>query len=188
MSKDGALTLDDLLESVGGDVSKQAYVARTALDGVVLEEIRVHRGPDGAFAEMLRASPDGDVEGLPGFRPVQWNWSVLESGAIKAWHLHLRQDDLWIIPPTTTLLVGLYDLRRGSPTSAKSDRLALGAGACHRLWIPRGVAHGVANLSLHPQTLMYAVNQHFSADPDRGDELRLPVDYLGDDFWQMDRN
>jgi dTDP-4-dehydrorhamnose 3,5-epimerase len=148
----------------------------------------VHRGTDGAFAELLRFDDSGEVQGVPGFCARQWSWSLLEPGAVKAWHLHLGQDDLWIVPPDSTVLVGLVDLRRESPTANEQLRLTLGGGRCHRLFIPRGVAHGVANLSTDPQVILYAVNRHFSPDPSLNDEWRLPADCFGSEFWRMDRN
>jgi dTDP-4-dehydrorhamnose 3,5-epimerase len=67
------------------------------------------------------------------------------------------------------------------------QRLSLGAGRCHRLLIPRGVAHGVANLTQRPQSLLYAVNQFFSPDPERTDEWRLPWNRFGEAIWAMDK-
>lgn len=186
--KPKSLKLSDLSESIAETITRQAYGARQLIDGVVLEEAMTHRGADGAFAELLRLDEAGAAVGFPGFQPVQWSWSLLEPGAVKAWHLHFSQDDLWIVPPVSTVLVGLVDLRRASPTAGESARLALGGGKCHRLWIPRGVAHGVANLGTMPQTLLYAVNQLFQPSPDENDEWRLPADHFGAEFWQMDRN
>jgi dTDP-4-dehydrorhamnose 3,5-epimerase len=175
----------DLLADDAARLTRQSYAPRAPIAGVALGEVPVFRGPDGLFAETMRVEPDGQAQGLPGFRPVQWNWSLLEPGAVKAWHLHMAQDDLWIVPPDSALLVGLADLRRGSPTAGTRQRLSLGAGRCHRLLIPRGVAHGVANLAPQRQVMLYAVNQFFSADPERTDEWRLPWDHLGADFWEM---
>jgi dTDP-4-dehydrorhamnose 3,5-epimerase len=167
------------------DLARQSYAAKPTIAGVVLGEQPVARSADGLFAEVMRLDAKQQVEGLPAFRPVQWNWSLLEPGAVKAWHLHLGQDDLWIVPPDSTLLVGLADLRRASATAGAIQRLALGAGRCHRLLIPRGVAHGIANLTARPQAMWYAVDQFFSPDPDATDEWRLPWDRFGPEFWQM---
>ncbi|MBV9851097.1 MAG: dTDP-4-dehydrorhamnose 3,5-epimerase, partial [Armatimonadetes bacterium] len=50
-------------------------------------------------------------------------------------------------------------------------------------YIPRGVAHGGANVGLVPATILYYVNQRFDiSDPD---ERRLPWDILGEDFWKV---
>ena len=181
------LTPDDLLEDARAHLRRQSYAASPPIAGVVVTEVPVARSADGLFAELARADGEGGVQGLDGFRPVQWNWSLLQPGAVKAWHLHLDQEDLWIVPPDSTLLVGLADLRRDSPTRSGLQRLVLGGGRCHRLLVPRGVAHGVANLGPHPQVLLYAVNHLFTPDPDRTDEWRLPWDRFGAEFWAMGR-
>jgi dTDP-4-dehydrorhamnose 3,5-epimerase len=164
------LTPKDLLEDVGPALTRQSYAGQPAIEGAALGEMPVFRGPDGLFAELVRLDANHQVQGLAGFRPLQWNWSLLQPGAVKAWHLHLGQGDLWIVPPDSTLLVGLVDLRR-----------------CHRLLIPRGVAHGLANLGARPQSMLYAVDQYFTADPEGTDEWRLPWDRFGASFWEMDR-
>lgn len=181
------LRLADLLDDAARDLTRQSYAATPSIAGVTLGEMPVFRSPDGLFAELVRIDAEHQVQELLDFRPVQWNWSLLQPGAVKAWHLHLGQDDLWIIAPDSTLLVGLADLRRASPTAGETRRLSLGAGRCHRLLIPRGVAHGVANLSSQPQVLLYAVNRLFSADSSETDEWRLPWDRFGASFWSMDR-
>jgi dTDP-4-dehydrorhamnose 3,5-epimerase len=184
------LTRDDLIEGVGARLARQSYQARPSIAGVVLTEAVVSRNADGLFAEIARVGDDG-VQGLDGFRPVQWNWSLLQPGAVKAWHVHLSQEDLFIVPPDVTLLVGLADLRRGAQRDAATrpgpQRLVLGAGRCQRLLIPRGVAHGVANLGAEPQAILYAVNQFFTGEADRTDEWRLPWDHFGAEFWAMER-
>ncbi len=184
---DAPLTADDLLPDVRGALTRQSYSSPPAIAGVTLAAVPVFRSADGLFAELARVDEVRGMLGVEGFRPVQWNWSLVAAGAVKAWHLHLDQDDVWIVPPDSTLLVGLADLRRASPTAAAVQRLTLGAGRCDRLLIPRGVAHGVANLGRRPQALVYAVNRAFTADPERTDEWRLPWDRFGGDFWAMER-
>ena len=181
------LRATDLIEPFANQIARQSYGTRSTIDGVRVEEAKVHRGADGAFAELLRIDDDGSALDIAGFRPRQWSWSQLEPGAVKAWHLHLAQDDLWIIPPNSKLLVGLVDLRRVSTTPQSHMRLALGGGTCHRLLIPAGVAHGVTNLSLEPQVVIYAATQCFSPDPSTSDEWRLPADAFGEGFWRMDK-
>jgi dTDP-4-dehydrorhamnose 3,5-epimerase len=179
------LSVKDLLPDVAAALARQSYAPRAPIEGVALGEVPVFRSPDGLFAEIARVDADGALQGVAGVRPVQWNWSLLEPGTVKAWHVHLGQEDVWIIPPDSALLVGLADLRRGAPTAGNLQRLTLGGGRCHRLLIPRGVAHGVANLAGRPQAMLYAVNSFFTADPDATDEWRLPWDRFGEAFWQM---
>jgi dTDP-4-dehydrorhamnose 3,5-epimerase len=185
------LTPADLAEDARTRLTRQSYAPRPPIAGVALSEVTVSRSADGLFAEIARIDGESGIQGLEGFRPVQWNWSLVQPGAIKAWHLHLDQDDLFIVPPNATLLVGLADLRRDARRSSEPrpapQRLVLGAGRGHRLLIPRGVAHGVANLGTEPQSLIYAVNRFFTVDPDQSDEWRLPWDHFGAEFWSMGR-
>jgi dTDP-4-dehydrorhamnose 3,5-epimerase len=185
------LTPDELVENARTRLTRQSYAPRPPIAGVALSEIPVSRAADGLFAEIARIDGKGELQGLEGFRPVQWNWSLVQPGAVKAWHLHLDQDDVFVVPPNATLVVGLADLRlearRDAGTRPSPQRFVLGAGRCHRLWIPRGVAHGVANLGTEPHVLLYAVNRFFTADPDRTDEWRLPWDHFGAEFWSMER-
>jgi dTDP-4-dehydrorhamnose 3,5-epimerase len=62
-------------------------------------------------------------------------------------------------------------------------RFVLGAGRAQALYIPRGVAHGLANIWTQPANMIYLVNQLF--DPENPDEHRLPWDVLGNDFWEI---
>src|SRR5262245_18343486 len=181
------LTPDDLRADARPHLTRQSYGPRPPIDGVVIGAVPVSRSADGLFAEITRVEKTGGAQGLQEFRPVQWNWSLIQPGAVKAWHLHLDQADLWIVPPDSTLLVGLADLRRDSSTTSALQRLVLGGGRCHRLLIPRGVAHGVANLGAAPQTLLYAVNRFFTTEPERTDEWRLPWDRFGAEFWEVGR-
>src|SRR5574341_1855774 len=87
----------DLIADAARDLARQSYASQPPIAGVVLDDVRVFSAPDGLFAELARLDGGRQVGGFPGFRPVQWNWSMLEPGAVKAWHLHLAQDDLWIV-------------------------------------------------------------------------------------------
>jgi dTDP-4-dehydrorhamnose 3,5-epimerase len=153
-------------------LSAQSY-EKSQLDGVRLLDLKLLSDEGGDFCEIARFLQNGALS----------DFSLMEPGAIKAWHLHRLQDDLWFVPPAERLLVGLLDVRDSSRTYQTHLRLTMGAGKPQCLFIPRGVAHGVANLGLVPATILYLVNQVFnSADPD---EHRLPYDLLGADFWQI---
>ena len=98
-------------------------------------------------------------------------------------HLHYNQEDVWFIMPYDRLLIGLFDARKDSPTYNQTMRFVMGAGRAQALYIPRGVAHGLANVWQQPANMIYFVNQCFDAkDPD---ERRLPWDILGEDFWEI---
>ena len=169
----------DLAPEYRKQLSTQAYTARPRIAGVELVDLKRHLDDGGEFQELARLGPGGELQGLPGFVVRQVNYSVLQPGTIKAWHLHKHQDDVWFVPPQARLLVGLLDARAGAQGAAM--RLVLGDGRSQLLRIPRGVAHGVANPSREPMAMLYFVDQAF--DPARPDEHRLPWDVLGKEFW-----
>jgi dTDP-4-dehydrorhamnose 3,5-epimerase len=104
-------------------------------------------------------------------------------GTIKAFHLHFNQEDVWFVMPYDRLLIGLFDARENSKTYKQSMRFVMGAGRAQILYLPRGVAHGLANIWQQPANMIYFVNQQFDAN--QPDEQRLPWDTLGADFWEI---
>lgn len=176
------LTADDLDPEAAAKLSTQDYTRKPAIEGVKLIELRRFVEDAGSFAEVLRLS-GGTPDGLDGFSIAQVNYSDMEPGAIKAWHVHFQQEDLWFVPPICKLVIGLTDLRRSSSSPGVTQRMVMGDGRAQLLLIPRGVAHGAANLTTQRQILMYFVNSGFSAvDPD---EHRLDPFMLGRAFWEM---
>lgn len=174
--------MDSVLgETYRSQVTTQSYTAAPTIDGVRIFDLRVFGDEGGDFCEIARLSDDRGLEGIPGFTPHQVSYSYMGPGTIKAWHLHYEQEDLWFVPPESRLLVGLLDVRRESPTYENAMRFMMGGGKAKLLLIPRGVAHGVANLSERASMMVYFTSAKFNvADPD---ERRLPFDLLGTDFW-----
>lgn len=166
-------------------ISTQQYGRKPQIDGVRLIELPRHVDDGGSFSELVRLRGDGTVEALPAFRVAQSNYSEMQPGAIKAWHLHQQQEDLWFVPPSHRLLVGLLDVRVSSETCGVSMRFVLGDGRAQLVYIPAGVAHGVANLGSIAAGILYFVSAQF--DPQAPDELRLPWDSIGSEFWQVER-
>ncbi len=162
----------------------QAYGERPTIDGVALAELRRFNDDGGAMTELLRLS-GGETLGLQGFRPAQINYATLQPGAIKAFHIHLRQTDVWFVPPEDRVLAVLVDLRADSKTEGRQVRAMLGDGNSMLLRIPPGVAHGCRNLSDHPARIIYFTDLHFSADPRECDEGRLPWDLAGKEIWDV---
>ena len=164
-------------------LTTQEYSSGTRLDGVRLLDLRLFSDDGGSFAELVRLDEQGNLEAIPDFKVRQSSYSLLLPGAVKAFHLHFGQEDVWFVPPTDRLLVGLVDARLASPTYDQTMRIVMGGGKAQLLYIPRGVGHGAANLWGQPATVIYYVNQRFDLnDPD---ERRLPWDIVGADFWQM---
>jgi dTDP-4-dehydrorhamnose 3,5-epimerase len=134
---------------------------------VALADLPVFSDEGGDFCEVTRLSPDGTLTLSPGYRPAQISYSLMEPGQIKAFHLHRNQEDLWFVPPAHRLLVGRLDVRDGSPSYRSHLRLVLGAGKGRLLFIPRGVAHGVANLTTSHASIIYFTNTAFDPDHKR---------------------
>src|SRR5882672_5275667 len=139
----------------------QAYGAAPAIEGVRVVDLARHGDDGGAMTELARLA-DGRAAGLGDFTVRQVNYSEMAAGAIKAFHLHSRQTDVWFVPPCDRMLVVLLDVRKGSRTEATRQRVVLGNGASRLLLIPPGEHPGdrVVNLD----KLTYAGNPANLAD------------------------
>lgn len=173
---------EDISPNVSGHLSLQEYKSDKSIDGVRLIDFDLHIDDGGDFHEIARLK-NSVVAGFEDFELMQINRSRFNPGLIKAFHLHMKQDEIWAVHPLDRLLVGLLDIRKTSSTEGTQMRLVLGGGKCRMLYIPRGVAHGGMALDQRPIDVMYLVNQNFS--PSDPDEWRLPWNLLGEDFWQI---
>lgn len=164
----------------------QAYGPTPTIAGVALVPLTRHADDGGSLTELARLT-DGHPAALADITVRQVNYSEVTAGAIKAFHLHVRQTDVWYVPPGDRMLVVLLDVRRGSPTEGVRMRLMLGDGVSRLLRIPPGVAHGVRNLGPASGRIIYFTDLHFSAEPSSCDEGRLPWDFAGADVWEVTR-
>jgi len=162
--------------------SIQDYQCKKLIEGIKIVPLRRFIDCGGSFSEIMRVTK-GIPSEFAGFDLKQVNYSEILPGAIKAGHYHLNQDDIWFVPPSSRVLVGLKDLRENSVTYEIVQRLIMGDGQASLLFIPRGVLHGVANLWQKPASLIYFVNQNF--DSQKPDENRLPPEEFGENFWEI---
>jgi dTDP-4-dehydrorhamnose 3,5-epimerase len=178
--------MTDFNDAARANYSKQDYSARTGIEGVELIELRRFNDDGGAMTELGRF--DGGMHmGVDGFEAKQMNYSVLEPLAIKAFHLHDRQTDVWYVPPSDKILLVLADVRAGSATEGEVMRIVLGDGNSRLVRIPPGVAHGCKNLRpVAPGSIIYFVDVQFSVD-EECDEGRLPWDHFGAEVWEVER-
>ena len=137
--------------------------------------------------ELARVS-GGIAAAFPGFEIKQINYSEMDPGIIKAFHVHRQQTDVWFVPPGDKMLLVLLDVREASKTRNVQRRLVLGDGGCRLVRIPPGVAHGVKNLAPTRGRVIYFVDRQFSPDPNQGDEGRLPWDFAGAGIWEVVRS
>ncbi len=166
--------------------SCQDYKKIPPIEGVEVIELRRFNDDGGNMTELGRLA-EGKHPQLPGFVVQQVNYSEMEAGAIKAFHLHHRQTDVWYVPPGDKILLILHDCRAGSPTEGQTRRMVLGDGTSLLVRIPPGVAHGARNLGTRTGRIIYFVDLHFSAESGECDEGRLPWDHLGAEVWEVEK-
>ena len=162
----------------------QRYDAKAVIDGVVRVPLRRFNDEGGAMTELMRVD-EPRPEGLEGFRMAQMNYSVLQPGVVKAFHVHREQTDVWFVPPEDRVLLQLSDVRADSKTVGHHVRWMLGDGRTEFVRIPPGVAHGCRNVGDRPARIIYLTDRTFTPDPETCDEGRLPWNFLGDDAWDI---
>jgi dTDP-4-dehydrorhamnose 3,5-epimerase len=177
------LTQEAIGNDYCGELSIQDYSKKQSIDGVQLINLNLFLDDGGSLAEIVRFDDQGNLQLIPEFKAKQSTFSQIMPGVIKAFHLHYNQEDVWFCMPYDRLLIGLFDARKDSPTYQQSMRFVMGAGRAQILYIPRGVAHGMANVWQNTANMIYFVNQCFN--PACPDEHRLPWNILGDDFWEI---
>ena len=166
--------------------SVQDYSPTVEIEGVEIIALRRFNDDGGSMTELGRFE-SGQLAEAPGFEARQMNFSSMEPLAIKAFHLHKRQTDVWYVPPTDKILLVLADCREGSATENKVRRIVLGDGNSRLVRIPPGVAHGCKNLrTAELSNIIYFVDVQFSID-DQCDEGRLPWDHFGAEVWDVER-
>jgi dTDP-4-dehydrorhamnose 3,5-epimerase len=176
----------ELSDAAKRALSLQSYAPEPEIEGVQLVELQRFTDDGGSFLELGRLQ-QGLVADLPGFECRQINYSELDPGTIKAFHLHRRQTDVWFVPPDDKMLVVMIDVRAGSKSRDAQRRVILGDGRARLLRIPPGVAHGVRNLAPARGRIIYLVDFQFSPDPEQTEEGRLPWDFAGAGIWDVTR-
>lgn len=177
------LTQEAIGNDYCGELSVQDYSKKQSIEGVQLINLNLFLDDGGSLAEIVRFDDQGNLQLIPEFKVKQSTFSQIMPGVIKAFHLHYNQEDVWFCMPYDRLLIGLFDARKDSLTYQQSMRFVMGAGRAQILYIPRGVAHGMANVWQNTSNMIYFVNQCFN--PNSPDEHRLPWNILGDDFWEI---
>ncbi len=176
----------ELTDAAKRAFSVQDYGPAPQIEGVRVAELARFTDDGGSFTELGRLS-GGIVAAFPGFECRQINYSEMDPGVIKAFHLHRRQTDVWFVPAGDRVLLVLLDVRETSRSRGGQRRMVLGDGMSRLILIPPGVAHGVRNLGTARARIIYFVDAHFSPDPGQTDEGRLPWDFAGVEIWDVTR-
>jgi len=139
------------------------------IPNVELKELTTHLDDRGFFREIIRAS-DPFFAGAFG----QWSHSMMVTGTIKAWHVHLKQTDWWYVAAGVVRAV-LCD----TGTHEIQQYLLGDHHPPNVLKIPPGVAHGLKVLQ-GPAHLLYITSEEYNP----ADEGRIAYDALGYDWFR----
>ncbi len=174
---------DKINPGKGKRLYRQTYDKDPLPKGVLLFKLNVFYDDQGGwFKENLRTDDGGSVSFLKeqgvNFKIRQSNCSCVAGSSKRFWHIHPNQNEIW--STNSTLLVGLVDLRKSSPTYNVKSKIILSPDKA--LYIPAGVAHGFINPTHSPLTLTYFTDQHFlanaSTQENRIDPRDLPFDFV----------
>ncbi len=182
--------MTELNDLISGDilphVYTQSYEKKPQIEGVKILDIAAYLAEEGDFAEIIRLDESGNLLLFPEFKLRQVNRTQVFPGAIKAWHVHRNQAEVWYVPPRFQLTIGVWDVRKDSQSSGVAQKVVLGGGQSKLLYLPPGVAHGMCNHSAENVDMFYFMNQHFSATTP--DEQRIHWNHLGAEFWLPERD
>ncbi|MBI5084046.1 MAG: dTDP-4-dehydrorhamnose 3,5-epimerase family protein [Acidobacteria bacterium] len=147
--------------------------------GVKVEPFRLWPDDRGYFLEVARLRQGLAADFPP--KTTQVSAALTYPGAIKAFHYHLKQTDLWA-PAQGMLQVALVDLRPESPTYAVKNTLYVGALRPWQILIPPGVAHGYKVIGTEAAMLVYLTNRLYNPK----DEGRIRHDEPGIGYdWEL---
>src|SRR5712664_4535562 len=129
----------ELSDAAKRAMALQDYGRPPEIEGVQLVELKRFTDDGGSFMELARLNR-GVASAFPGFECRQVNYSEMDPGIIKAFHIHRRQTDVWFVPPDDKMLVVLlrcaFGLLDPARTSSRTTSI-LTCGSCRpttRCW------------------------------------------------------
>jgi dTDP-4-dehydrorhamnose 3,5-epimerase len=139
------------------------------ISGVELVELTTHPDSRGSLTEVFRRQWYDKTDFL------QWNLVNSLANTLRGVHVHVKHSDL-LTCTMGHVLVGLHDIRDGSPTRGESTFVQLSARQMSALLVPPGVAHGFYFQA--EASMLYAVSEYWSLNDELGclwndPELRL---------------
>jgi dTDP-4-dehydrorhamnose 3,5-epimerase len=169
--RSGESLLDLTLRSAVRDaqtVTPAGEVLRTPIEGVTSRPAVTHVDARGSVVEV--------------FDP-RWNWHpdplvfaycfTIRPGYVKGWNLHKLHEDRYFILQGEMELV-LYDVRPGSSTYGRVDRIVLTENNRRLVNVPRNVWHADHNFGTRDVVVInFPTTPYDHANPDK---YRLPID------------
>lgn len=157
-------------------------VLTTALNGVLLLELKTHGDERGVFAEVFVQERYADAGVALPF--VQDNWSVSGKGVLRGLHFqaHFPQGKLVTVCHGRILDV-VADVNPASPTFGQHVAVELSGlnegGVVRQLWVPPGYAHGFLVLS-EEASVLYKCTEVYRPEDEAGviwSDVDLAIDW-----------
>ncbi len=153
--------------------------SKDLIEGVKIEPCALWPDDRGYFMEVARMG-QGLTAGLPA-ETTQISAALSYPGAIKAFHFHRHQTDVWL-PVQGMFQVALVDLRAGSPTFGARNTLYAGQLRPWQILIPPGVGHGYKVIGTQPAMLVYLTDRFYNPE----DEGRIGYNDPGINYdWEL---
>jgi dTDP-4-dehydrorhamnose 3,5-epimerase len=140
---------------------------QTLIDGVTVTEIKNVVTGRGYLTEIYRSEWKLEPAAV-----AQVFQTVLERGAISAWHAHAKTTDRLFVS-TGRILIVLYDARQGSSTHGRLNQFRFGSVRPALVTVPAGIWHGVQNIANEQSVLLNLVSECYSYE--NPDHYRLPL-------------
>ena len=155
------------------------HQSKDLIEGVRIEPCPLWPDDRGYFLEVARLA-EGLVAGFP-LESTQVSAALSYPGAIKAFHFHRYQTDVWL-PVQGMLQVALVDLRPASPTFGLRNTMYAGQLRPWRILIPPGVGHGYKVIGATPAMIVYLTDRQYNP----ADEGRIAYNDAGINYdWEL---
>ena len=105
----------ELTDAAKRAMALQDYGRPPEIEGVQLVDLKRFTDDGGSFMELARLE-HGAAASLPGFECRQVNYSEMDPGVIKAFHIHRRQTD---VPEEFTAGVQVQLVHRRAPLASR---------------------------------------------------------------------
>ena len=153
--------------------------SKNLIEGVKVQPFAMWPDDRGYFLEVARIG-QGLVKDYP-FETTQVSAALTYPGAIKAFHHHKHQTDVWAVVQGL-FQVALVDLRPDSPTFGVKNTLYVGQMRPWQILIPPGVGHGYKVIGVTPAMLVYLTDRLYNP----ADEGRIPYNEPGINYdWEL---
>jgi len=148
------------------------------IDGVRVLPFPLWPDDRGYFLEIARLG-QGLIADFPG--TTQVSAALTYPGAIKAFHFHKHQTDVWAVVQGM-FQVALVDLRPNSPTFGLKNTMHIGQLRPWQVLIPPGVGHGYKVIGMDPAMLVYLTDRFYNPE----DEGRIAYNEPGINYdWEL---